>query len=107
MFTDFKVSGDRITCRVTTSKSCTTPSQITSNEIQVVTVQKERTAAILDFSSRNGEVFENNLFSAKHILDVAGIPYVFRAALQPFKIIRLYCVPLGWTVLRLLHLKTV
>jgi len=76
MYNDFNVSGDRITCRITTSKSCTAPSQVISNEIQVATVQKERTAAILDFSSRNGEVFENNLFSAKHMFDVAGIPYV-------------------------------
>ncbi|MBL0049321.1 MAG: T9SS type A sorting domain-containing protein [Bacteroidetes bacterium] len=82
MFTDFAVSGDKITCRVTSNKSCTSPITATSNEIVVSTQSKSRSAAILDFSARNGETFQNNLFSAKHIMDVAGIPYIVSSSLD-------------------------
>ncbi len=82
MYTCFIQSGDKISCMVTTSKSCTAPAVVTSNEITVSTVKKGRSAAILDFSGRNGETYENNLFSAKHILDVAGIPYIVSPSLE-------------------------
>lgn len=75
-YTDFPVNGDKITCRVTSNKSCALPTIATSNELTITTVKRSRSAAILDLSSRNGETYQNNLFSAKHILDVAGIPYV-------------------------------
>ncbi len=82
MYTDFPVSGIKITCKVTSNKSCTLPLLATSNELTITTLKKGRSAAILDFSGRNGETYENNLFSAKHIMDVAGIPYIVSPSLE-------------------------
>jgi hypothetical protein len=67
---------------VTSNKSCTLPLQSTSNELTINTLKKGRSAAILDLSARNGETYENNLFSAKHIMDVAGIPYIVSSNLE-------------------------
>ncbi len=82
LYTDFPISGDKITCQVTSNKSCSFPTTASSNELTVTTLAKSRSAAILDFSARIGETFQNNLFSAQHILDVAGIPYIVSSNLD-------------------------
>lgn len=82
LYADFKSSGDKISCLLTSNKTCASPVTAISNELKINTQKKGRSAAILDLSQMNQEEYQNNLYSAKHIFDVAGIPYVVSSDLN-------------------------
>ncbi len=74
--TSFTGSGNSITCKVTSNGACTLPTVAVSNLLPVSVIKKSRSAAIMDMTVINGETSQSNLFSAKHLMDVAGISYV-------------------------------
>ncbi|HRH02462.1 MAG TPA: T9SS type A sorting domain-containing protein [Bacteroidia bacterium] len=71
------VSGDKIYCSVASNSSCITPAMVSSDTITVVfsTLERSRSVALLDLGPENQETNGSNLYSASHMLDVAGISY--------------------------------
>ena len=73
------ITGDNIYCTITSDNTCASPIIVNSNVITVTIVAnaRKREIALLDLSTPNAEgPLNQNLYSAKQILDVAGIPYI-------------------------------
>ena len=70
-------NGDTVYCKVTSSNVCALPVIASSNKIGIVFTKSEqsRDVALLDLSAQNNELNGSNLYSAKHMLDVAGVAY--------------------------------
>jgi hypothetical protein len=70
-------SGDKIYCSVLSNSSCITPATVNSDTVTVAftTLERSRTVALLDLGPENQETNGSNLYSASHMLDVAGISY--------------------------------
>ncbi|MBP6413142.1 MAG: T9SS type A sorting domain-containing protein [Bacteroidia bacterium] len=71
------VSGDKIYCSVASNSSCITPATMNSDTITVTfsASERSRSVALLDLGPENQETNGSNLYSASHMLDVAGISY--------------------------------
>ncbi len=70
-------SGDQIYCSVLSNNSCVLPATAISS-IYTVTfpnAARSRDVALLDLGPENQETNGSNLYSASHMLDVAGISY--------------------------------
>ncbi len=71
------ISGDKIHCTVQSNNNCITPATMSSDTISVsfLNTERSRQVALLDLGPENQETNGSNLYSASHMLDVAGISY--------------------------------
>jgi hypothetical protein len=70
-------NGDLIHCSIKSNSKCIFPETALSNTITVsfINSERSRSIALLDLGPENQETNGSNLYSASHMLDVAGIPY--------------------------------
>lgn len=70
-------SGDEIYCSVLSNSSCISPAIAYTDTITVAftEIERSRSVALLDLGPENQETNGSNLYSASHMLDVAGISY--------------------------------
>lgn len=70
-------AGDQVTCSFESNLTCVTPNIAISNMINVSFPNsvRNRDVALLDLGPENQETNGSNLYSASHMLDVAGISY--------------------------------
>ncbi|MBL0047857.1 MAG: T9SS type A sorting domain-containing protein [Bacteroidetes bacterium] len=71
------ISGDQVYCTVESNNTCVLPSIASSAVFTVSFANSERSrdVALLDLGPENQETNGSNLYSASHMLDVAGISY--------------------------------